>query len=218
MNKDLENYLYHLASQPRGLVYNDETSDERRQKKQQLLNDLYKPYEMCMKCPLSMLGRSKVVFGEGNPDAELMFIGEGPGRDEDLQGRPFVGRAGQLLTKIIQAMGLTREDVFITNVVKCRPPNNRQPLPEESSMCKHILLLHQIDIIQPKIICTLGSTATQALLGAQTSITAVRGVLSSFKTYKILPTYHPAYLLRNPAAKRVVWEDAQKIVAYLKGL
>jgi uracil-DNA glycosylase family 4 len=216
MNKDLENYLHYLESQPRGLLYNDETGDDRKKKKQHLLDELYKPYEQCMKCPLSVQGRSKIVFGEGNPDAKLMFIGEGPGRDEDEQGRPFVGRAGQLLTKIIAAMGLTREEVFITNVVKCRPPNNRPPLPEESSMCKHILLFHQIEIVQPKIICTLGSTATQALLGAQTKITAVRGIICQFKTYKVLPTYHPAYLLRNPSAKHVVWEDVQKIIPYLE--
>lgn len=161
------------------------------------------------------MGRTQVVFGQGNPDTKLMFVGEGPGRDEDRQGAPFVGRAGQLLNKIIEAMKLERKDVFISNVVKCRPPNNRTPFPEESNICKKILLFKELDIIKPQIICTLGACATQALLGEDVKISNARGRFFKFNNYQVVPTFHPAYLLRNPDAKKDVWEDMKKILKTL---
>ncbi len=163
-------------------------------------------------CPLATQGRNTVVFGEGNPDARLMFVGEGPGRDEDMQGRPFVGRAGKLLNKIIEAMGLKREDVYITNVVKCRPPGNRAPLPEESGTCRPLFLFKQIEIIQPEVICTLGATAMKGLFNQDLRISKVRGTFLEFNGTTVMPTFHPAYLLRNPAAKRFVWDDMKKIM------
>ncbi len=202
-------HLEYLKKQPKGTVYK-ETVD-----KQALLDKLFEPYKKCMMCPLATLGRNTVVFGEGNPDATLMFVGEGPGRDEDAQGRPFVGRAGKLLNKIIEAMNLKREQVYITNVVKCRPPGNRTPAPEESSTCKSLLLYHQIEIIQPQIICTLGACATQGILGPDIRIGRARGSFHEWRDRLVMPTYHPAYLLRNPAEKRKVWEDMQKIMGKL---
>lgn len=181
-----------------------------------LLEELYKPYVACMKCPLSTLGRINVVFGEGSPDAQLMFIGEGPGRNEDAQGRPFVGRAGKLLTQIIEAMNLKREEVYITNVVKCRPPSNRAPLPIESATCTQLLLFKQIAIIQPRILCTLGASATQVFLGPDAPISKVRGNFFTYNGTLLMPTYHPAYLLRNPSQKRAVWEDMKKIMNQLE--
>ncbi|KKQ48931.1 MAG: Uracil DNA glycosylase superfamily protein [candidate division TM6 bacterium GW2011_GWF2_38_10] len=178
------------------------------------LESLYKDYEQCSRCPLAQQGRKHIVFGQGNPQASLMFIGEAPGRDEDIHGIPFIGRAGQLLTKIIQAMNLTREQVYISNVVKCRPPNNRTPLPDERETCKKMLFA-EIDIIQPKVICLLGATATQALLGNDMKISPTRGAFFTFRTILTMPTYHPAYLLRNPQAKKIVWEDMKKIMNVL---
>jgi DNA polymerase len=166
--------------------------------KQMLLENLYTPYHQCQECPLGSLGRTHVVFGQGNPDAKLMFIGEGPGKDEDIQGLPFVGRSGQLLNRIFEAVNIKREDVFIANIVKCRPPNNRQPLPNEMDTCKKLLLAPQIKIIRPSIICTLGSTALQGLMEQQLKITQVRGRLLTYGDIKLIPTFHPAYILRNP--------------------
>lgn len=186
--------------------------------KQEQLKKLFTPYVNCQKCPLATQGRTQVVFGTGDAQATLMFIGEGPGRDEDRLGSPFVGRAGQLLNKIIEAMGIKREDVYISNVVKCRPPGNRTPLPLETSTCKNLLLYKEIDIVQPKIICTLGSPATKALLGDDVLISKTRGIFADFKGITVMPTYHPAYLLRNPIEKRTVWEDMKKIMAKLKEL
>jgi DNA polymerase len=163
----------------------------------------------CKRCKLHRTRRT-IVFGEGNPKATLMFIGEGPGYDEDVQGRPFVGKAGQLLTKIIQSIQLQREDVYITNIVKCRPPQNRNPEPDEIGSCNPFLL-QQIDSIQPKIICTLGTFATQTLLNTSAKITDLRGKSYDFQGIKVFPTYHPAYLLRNPDRKREVWEDMKQI-------
>jgi len=165
--------------------------------KQKLLDQLYKPYANCQRCPLGVQGRKNIVFGEGNSDAKLMFIGEGPGKNEDLLGRPFVGRSGKLLDKVIDAIGMKREDVFIANVVKCRPPGNRKPLPAESNTCKKLLLFKQIKIIRPKVICTLGSSALEALIEKPVSITKLRGKQIDFKNTILLPTYHPAYILRN---------------------
>jgi DNA polymerase len=165
----------------------------------------------CTRCTLSR-SRNRLVFGEGDPQADLIFVGEAPGREEDAQGRPFVGEAGTLLTRIIQAMGLNRESVYICNVVKCRPPQNRDPDPDEQKTCIPFLL-KQIEIIHPKVICALGRVAGKALLGNRFKISRDRGEWQRFKDVPLMPTYHPAYLLRNPSAKRQVWEDIQKVMA-----
>ena len=168
----------------------------------------------CSRCKLHTLGRRQVVFGVGNPNADLMFVGEGPGADEDIQGEPFVGRAGQLLTKIIEAIDLRREDVYIANVIKCRPPNNRNPEPDEVATCEPFLF-RQIDIIKPKVIVALGKFAAQCLLKSDAPITRIRGREFTYRDAVLIPTYHPAYLLRNPSAKRDVWEDMKKVRAAL---
>ena len=223
--KSLTAYLRFAAQQPKGFVYRAKqaptaspSAPHQNLSKREQLEKLYAKYANCMSCPLATQGRTQVVFGTGNPDAKLLFIGEGPGRDEDLQGKPFVGRAGQLLNKIIEAMGLQRDDIYISNVVKCRPPGNRTPLPNERNTCKNLLLFKEIEIIQPKIICALGSPATQGLLGDEVKISQVRGMFKEFQGIPVLPTYHPAYLLRNPAEKRTVWEDMKKIMARLEEL
>ena len=168
----------------------------------------------CRRCKLNKTRRT-LVFGEGNPKAQLMFVGEGPGYDEDVQGRPFVGRAGQLLTKIIQSIGLQREDVYIANIVKCRPPQNRNPETDEIEAC-HPFVLKQIEAIQPRIICALGTFAAQTLLKTNEKITALRGRVFDLGGVKVIPTYHPAFLLRNPEKKRAVWEDMKRILDLLK--
>ena len=167
----------------------------------------------CTRCKLHR-HRNKIVFGAGNPHAELMFVGEGPGHDEDLKGLPFVGRAGQLLTQMIEAMGLSRNDVYIANVVKCRPPENRTPEKDEVSTCMPFLL-RQIGAIQPKVIVCLGSVAAQALLTTNKGISRFRGEWFDFRGSRLMATYHPAYLLRNPHAKPEVWTDLKKVMAYL---
>jgi DNA polymerase len=170
----------------------------------------------CTRCKLHTLGRRQIVFGVGNPEAELMFVGEAPGGDEDIQGEPFVGRAGQLLTKIIEAMGRKREDVYIANVIKCRPPGNRNPEPDEVAQCEPFLF-RQIDIIRPKVIVALGKFAAQCLLRTTEPITRLRGREFTYRDAILMPTYHPAYLLRTPSAKREVWEDMKRVNAILKG-
>ncbi|MCX5819214.1 MAG: uracil-DNA glycosylase [Deltaproteobacteria bacterium] len=168
----------------------------------------------CRRCPLGDL-RHRLVFGEGNPHAELVFVGEAPGADEDAQGRPFVGRAGQLLTKIIVAMGLKREEVYICNIIKCRPPGNRNPQPEEISACEPFLI-RQLEAIRPRVICALGSFAAHTLLKSEAPITVLRGRFHSYQGIPLMPTYHPAYLLRNPGAKKQVWEDVRTIMKVLR--
>jgi uracil-DNA glycosylase len=167
----------------------------------------------CTRCRLH-LQRNKIVFGAGNPRAELVFVGEGPGHDEDMQGLPFVGRAGKLLTQMIEAMGLTRDLVYICNVVKCRPPENRKPEDDEIATCSPYLY-RQLDVIAPKAIVCLGATAAQALLKTKDSISRFRGTWLDYRNTKLMVTYHPAYLLRNPAAKGEVWKDLQKVMALL---
>jgi uracil-DNA glycosylase family 4 len=169
----------------------------------------------CTRCKLHTLGRTQVVFGVGNPNADLMFVGEAPGGDEDIQGMPFVGRAGQLLTKIIEAIGLTRDDVYIANVIKCRPPQNRNPEPDEVETCEPFLF-RQIDTIQPKVIVALGKFAAQALLRTDAPISRLRGRVFDYRGAKLIPTFHPAYLLRNPSSKREVWEDMKVARGLLK--
>ncbi len=167
----------------------------------------------CTRCKLHGT-RHKIVFGDGNPKAELVFVGEGPGADEDAQGLPFVGRAGKLLTQMIEAMGLQRKDVYICNVVKCRPPGNRQPEEDEVSTCSPFLF-RQIDVIAPKVIVCLGAVAAKTLLQTNRGISQFRGEWLDFRGRKLLATYHPAYLLRNPPAKSEVWKDLQKVMAVL---
>jgi uracil-DNA glycosylase family 4 len=169
----------------------------------------------CTRCKLHTLGRQQVVFGVGNPNARLMFVGEAPGADEDIQGEPFVGRAGQLLTKIIEAIDMKREDVYIANVIKCRPPGNRNPEPDEIERCEPFLF-RQIDMIQPKVIVTLGKFAAQTLLRTQDPISRIRGRVFDYRGAKLIPTFHPAYLLRNPSSKREVWEDMKLVRSLLK--
>jgi len=167
----------------------------------------------CTRCRLHKQ-RNNIVFGVGNPRAELVFVGEGPGHDEDVQGLPFVGRAGKLLTQMIEAMGLGRKDVYICNVVKCRPPENRTPADDEVATCSPYLY-RQLDVIAPKAIVCLGAVAAQTLLGTKGSISRYRGVWFDFRNAKLLATYHPAYLLRNPNAKGEVWKDLQKVMTLL---
>jgi DNA polymerase len=169
----------------------------------------------CVRCKLHAQGRRQIVFGVGNPEADLMFVGEAPGADEDIQGIPFVGRAGQLLTKIIEAIGLSREDVYIANVIKCRPPGNRNPEQDEVETCEPFLF-RQIDTIGPKVIVALGTFAARALLRTLDPISRLRGRVYDYRGAKLIPTFHPAYLLRNPASKREVWED-MKVVRGLLG-
>jgi uracil-DNA glycosylase len=164
----------------------------------------------CSRCKLHRLGRKQIVFGVGNPSADLMFVGEAPGADEDQQGIPFVGRAGQLLTKIIEAIDLQREDVYIANVIKCRPPGNRNPEPDEVESCEPFLF-QQIDVIKPKVIVALGTFAARALLRTLDPISRLRGRVYDYRGAKLVPTFHPAYLLRNPASKREVWEDMKRV-------
>lgn len=167
----------------------------------------------CTRCKLHK-GRNKIVFGDGNPNAKLVFIGEGPGADEDAQGLPFVGRAGKLLTQMIEAMGLQRKDVYICNVVKCRPPENRTPEPDEVEVCSPYLI-RQIDAINPKVLVCLGAVAAKTLLETNRGITQFRGQWLEWRGRKLMATYHPAYLLRNPNAKGEVWKDLQKVMAEL---
>lgn len=173
------------------------------------LLSLQKAVKNCRKCSLAST-RRHVVFGEGNIKAQLVFVGEAPGEDEDIQGRPFVGRAGKLLDQMIDEAGMKREDVFICNVLKCRPPDNRDPLPEEIEACKGYLF-SQLEIIKPRVICTIGKHAYNTLLGVDARITKVRGILTEYKGIPLVPTYHPSFLLRNPDRIREAWEDMAKL-------
>ena len=180
------------------------------------LKDIREEIGDCTRCKLHA-GRTNLVFGVGNPKADLMFVGEAPGRDEDLKGEPFVGRAGQLLTKIIEAIDLTRDDVYIANVIKCRPPQNRNPEPDEVETCEPFLF-SQIDAIQPRVIVALGAFAVRTLLrDDKTPISKLRGQQYSYRGTTLIPTFHPAYLLRSPDKKRYVWEDMKQVRAILRG-
>ncbi|MRR14928.1 MAG: uracil-DNA glycosylase [Deltaproteobacteria bacterium] len=188
-------------------------SDTGAGKPKKTIDDLCREAAGCYLCPLSKT-RKNVVFGDGDTRAEIVFVGEAPGADEDAMGLPFVGRAGQLLTNIIKAMGLAREDVYICNILKCRPPGNRNPLPDEIRLCEPYLK-QQLQMISPRIICALGSFAAKTLLATETPITVLRGRFHQYAGIKLMPTYHPAYLLRNPSAKKQVWEDVQLIMKEL---
>ncbi len=179
-----------------------------------VLEDVRAELGDCQRCLLHRT-RHHLVFGEGSPQAELVFVGEAPGADEDAQGRPFVGRAGQLLTKIIGAMGLRREEVYICNILKCRPPGNRNPQPDEIAACEPFLI-QQLRVIRPKVICALGTFAAHTLLKSEAPISVLRGRFHSYQGIPLMPTYHPAYLLRNPGAKKQVWEDVQMVMQALR--
>jgi len=182
--------------------------------KEERLRRLAQDVERCQRCSLYKT-RTHAVVSDGTPDARLVFVGEAPGRDEDLQGKPFVGAAGQLLTKMIIAMGFRRQDVYICNVLKDRPPGNRTPLPEEVEACLPFLA-QQLRIIQPKVICVLGAVAAKALLGPHVAITKVRGQVWDYEGIPVIPTFHPAYLLRNPPAKKFAWEDLKRVKQLLE--
>jgi DNA polymerase len=173
------------------------------------LEEIRRELGECTRCKLHS-HRRHLVFGVGNPEARLVFVGEGPGEDEDLQGKPFVGRAGQLLTNIIKSINLTREEVYITNILKCRPPNNRNPEPDEIKACEP-LLMRQLAVIKPRIICALGTFAAQTLLETEEKISSLRGRFFSYRESLLIATFHPAFLLRNPHRKREVWEDMKMI-------
>ena len=170
----------------------------------------------CIRCKLHAQGRKQIVYGVGNPSADLMFVGEAPGADEDIQGEPFVGRAGQLLTKIIEAMGYTRKDVYIANVLKCRPPGNRNPEPDEVASCQPFLF-RQIDVVQPKVMVALGTFAAQALLDTKDPIGRLRGRAWPCRGRLLVPTFHPAFLLRSPDRKRDTWDDMKLVMSILRG-
>jgi DNA polymerase len=174
------------------------------------LDEIRRELGDCKRCKLCN-GRTQIVFGVGNPRAELVFVGEGPGADEDAQGIPFVGKAGQLLTKMIEAMQFKRDDVYICNVVKCRPPNNRNPEPDEIEACEPFLKA-QLKSIQPKVIVALGKFAAQTLLRVETPITRLRGQWRTYEGVPLMPTFHPAYLLRQPDEKRLAWMDLQEVM------
>jgi DNA polymerase len=191
----------------------DEESLPRRD---ETLEDIWSDIGECMRCPLCCQGRTHIVNSVGNRKARLMFVGEAPGANEDAEGRPFVGRAGQLLNKIIEAIGLKREDVMIGNVNRCRPPQNRQPTTDEAKTCKPFLL-REIAVIQPDVIVVLGNTAMKNLLDTKEGITKLRGNFQDYRGIKVMPTFHPAYLLRDPTKKREAWEDMKKVRDYLDG-
>ncbi len=198
------------AAEPRGDTLPTSTRATRRYV---TLEDVRAELGNCTRCKLHRTRRT-IVFGEGNSKARLMLIGEGPGYDEDIQGKPFVGRAGQLLTKILEAIQLRREEVYIANIVKCRPPQNRNPEPDEIECC-HPFLLRQIQAVRPQVICALGTFAAQTLLRTTEKITSLRGRFFDFGEAKLIPTFHPAFLLRNPDRKRDVWEDVKQIAQWL---
>jgi DNA polymerase len=177
------------------------------------LDDVREDLGDCRRCHLNST-RNNLVFGDGDPHAALVFVGEAPGEQEDIQGIPFVGRAGQLLTDIIKAMNLTRSQVYICNILKCRPPGNRNPNPDEIAVCEPFLI-QQLEAIRPKVICALGTFAARTLLKTETPISKLRGRFHMYQGIPLMPTFHPAYLLRNPAEKKQVWKDVQMIMEHL---
>ena len=184
------------------------------QQSNETLEDIHRDIGDCKRCGLCE-GRTHIVHSEGSPKARLMFVGEAPGADEDAQARPFVGRAGQLLNKIIEAIGLKREEVFIGNINRCRLPANRAPLPDEAAACKPFLM-RELAVVRPEIIVVMGNTAMKNLLGTKEGITKLRGIFQDYHGVKVMPTFHPAYLLRDPSKKRETWEDMKKVREYLK--
>jgi len=212
---DLESYLRYLKEMGISYFLASENRTERTTPSGILtLADVRKELGDCKRCKLHRTRRT-IVFGEGNEKASLMLIGEAPGYEEDVQGSPFVGKAGQLLTKILQSINLPREEVYITNIIKCRPPQNRNPEPDEIRSCNPFLV-KQIAVVQPQIICALGSFSAQTLLQTDIKITALRGKLHDLEGIQVIPTYHPAFLLRNPERKREVWKDMKKIADLIR--
>ena len=204
----------HVTSPPSDSLFGDLSAPPVRiEKSSETFEEIWADIGDCTRCPLYQ-GRTNIVNTDGNRKARLMFVGEAPGADEDEQARPFVGRAGQLLTKIIEAIGLKREEVLIGNVNRCRPPANRPPTPEEASMCKPFLL-REIAVVQPEVIVVMGNTAMRNLLDLKQGITRVRGQFQDYHGVKVMPTFHPAYLLRDPSKKKETWEDLKKVRDYL---
>ena len=203
----LQDFL--LYQQEQGVEGLPIKSDHPTQDKARLLEEIRTELGDCKRCKLHSY-RKNIVFGSGNPEAQLVFVGEGPGGDEDIQGKPFVGRAGQLLTKIFHSINLAREDVYIANIIKCRPPQNRNPEPDEIKACEPFLI-KQLDAIKPKIICALGTFAAQTLLETGEKISSLRGKFIPYRNSRLIATFHPAFLLRNPQRKRDVWEDMKMI-------
>jgi uracil-DNA glycosylase len=193
-----------------------EPTDAETPRGQDRLDQIRRTIGDCQRCPLAK-ARKNIVFGAGNPEAQVMFVGEGPGQEEDEQGEPFVGAAGQLLTKMIAAMGLWREEVYIANIVKCRPPQNRDPAPEEVDACEPFLR-QQIEAVGPRIIVAMGNFAAKTLLRTDTGITRLRGRFYTYQGIPLMPTYHPAYLLRNLDAKRPAWQDLKAVMAEMDRL
>jgi len=215
MINDLKSYLEYLKGMGIVSLPASETPSEKIPRpKISTLAEVQKEVGDCKRCKLHRTRRT-IVFGEGKEKATLMLIGEGPGYDEDIQGRPFVGKAGQLLTKILQSINLPREEVYITNIIKCRPPQNRNPETDEIQSC-HPFLMSQIHVIQPKIICALGTFSSQTLLKTDAKISILRGKCYDLEGIKVIPTYHPAFLLRNPERKKEVWEDMKKIAELIR--
>jgi len=207
--RDLKNYLAFLkATGSHFVAVSDSPSPEAKRRR---LEQLRSQVEHCVKCRLAKT-RTHVVFGEGYPNAGMVFVGEAPGENEDLQGRPFVGAAGNILTQFIEQMGLSRRDVFICNVIKCRPPNNRDPQADEVAACEDYLV-QQLDILKPRVICTLGRYAAQTLLRTSTTISRLRGNRYLYHHIPLIPTYHPASLLYHPANRQTVWNDLKKVLA-----
>jgi uracil-DNA glycosylase family 4 len=214
ITEDFKDYLQYVKGLGYAGVALSEDSlrildNQYKETKSETLDMIRRDLGTCRKCALHK-GRKHIVFGAGNPRAKLVLVGEAPGYEEDLKGRPFVGQAGQLLTRILQAIGLTREDVYICNIIKCRPPGNRNPEPDEIAACIPYLR-RQLRAIRPGLICALGTFAAQTLLETDTPISQLRGRFHLYENTPLLPTYHPAYLLRNPGKKRDVWEDMQKL-------
>ena len=203
-----------VASESRGSLFGDlAPAPVELTRSSETFEQIHAEIGACTRCPLHE-GRTHVVHTEGNRKARLMFVGEAPGADEDIQSRPFVGRAGQLLTKIIEAIGMKREDVLIGNVNRCRPPGNRAPMPDEAATCKPYLL-REIAVVQPEVIVVMGNTAMKNLLDTREGITRLRGRFQDHQGIKVMPTFHPAYLLRDPSKKRETWEDLKKVRDYL---
>jgi uracil-DNA glycosylase family 4 len=215
--KGLRNIAYRASDTQHGSEVKIEDKDEGEtgtvSSGARRLEDIRAKLGDCRRCDLHRT-RKTLVFGEGSHKAELVFVGEAPGENEDIQGKPFVGRAGQLLTRIIEAMGLTRADVYICNILKCRPPGNRNPRPEEIQICEPFLI-QQLQSIRPKVICAMGTFAAKTLLKTEMPISKLRGIFHTYQGIDLMPTYHPAYLLRNPAGKKQVWSDMQMIMGLL---
>jgi uracil-DNA glycosylase family 4 len=217
MAKRTKKYPDPVPPPPQETLFGEVTpqDEESLPRADETLEDIWNDIGECMRCPLCQ-SRTRIVNSEGNRKARLMFVGEAPGADEDASGRPFVGRAGQLLNKIIEAIGMKRDDVMIGNVNRCRPPQNRTPTPAEAATCKPFLL-REIGVVRPEVIVVLGNTAMKNLLGTKEGITKLRGQFQDYRGIKVMPTFHPAYLLRDPSKKREAWEDMKKVRDYLDG-